>query len=164
MNNFNGRVNIIQPPNTNSLFNLYDRIPAKQCTTYRNPTEGIFDKTPLIDSYFSKENIENIQQGIIRGVYDRSNGQYHIGNQDCDSLKIIMRSVYLQNSVNLPTQIPEQIKALNNMVLNYCINQVYGEVQGYMKYLYDASTLYTPIEPPVLSYTNDKQLEWKGWF
>ena len=58
----------------------------------------------------------------------------------------------------------EQVKELNQMVLNYCINQVYGEVQGYMKYLYDASTLYTPMEHPVLSYTNDKQLEWKGWF
>lgn len=43
--NFNGRVNIIQP-NTQSQFSLYDRIPAKQCTTYRNATEGIFEETP----------------------------------------------------------------------------------------------------------------------
>lgn len=164
MNNFNGRVNIIQPPNTNQLFQMYDRIPAKQCTTYRNATAGVFEPTPLIDQFFSKENIETIQSGIIRGVYERSNGRYQIGAQDCNSLKIIMRSVYLQNSVNISTQIPEQIAALNKMVLDYSINQVYGEVQGYMKYLYDASTLYTPMEHPVLSYTNDKQLEWKGWF
>ena len=164
MNNFNGRVNIIQPPKTSQLFNMYDRIPAKQCTSYHNSTAGIFDESPLIKAYFSKENIENIQRSIIIGVYEKSNGQYQIGTQDCESLKIIMRSVYLQNSVNLPNNIPEQIKSLNNIVLNYCINSIYGEVQGYMKYLYDASTLYTPMEHPVLSYTNDKQLEWKKWF
>jgi len=164
MNNFNGRVNIIQPPKTSQLFNMYDRIPAKQCTSYHNSTTGIFDESPLIKAYFSKENIENIQRSIIIGVYEKSNGQYQIGTQDCESLKIIMRSVYLQNSVNLPNNIPEQIKSLNNIVLNYCINSIYGEVQGYMKYLYDASTLYTPMEHPVLSYTNDKQLEWKKWF
>lgn len=163
MNNFNGRVNIIQP-NTQNQFSLYDRIPAKQCTTYRNPTTGIFENTPLIQEFFSKQNIDKIQKGIQMGVYQMSNGQYKIGLQDCDALKIIMRSIYLQNSVNIPTDIPQQINALNQLVLKYCVKQVYEEAKGYLKYLYDASTMYTPMEHPVLSYTNDKQLEFNGWF
>lgn len=162
-NNFNGRVNIIQP-NTQNQFALYDRIPAKQCTTYRNATEGIFDSSPLIDAYFSKENIERIQYGIRMGVYRMSNGQYQIGPQDCDALKIIMRSIYLQNSVNIPTDIDKQVNALNQLVLQYTVKQVYEEAKGYLKYLYDASTMYTPMEHPVLSSTNDKQLEFKTWF
>jgi hypothetical protein len=93
-----------------------------------------------------------------------SNGQYQIGPQDCDALKIIMRSIYLQNSVNLPTDIDKQVAALNQLVLQYTVKQVYEEAKGYLKYLYDASTLYTPMEHPVLSYTNDKQLEFKKWF
>jgi hypothetical protein len=162
-NNFNGRVNILQP-NTQGQFALYDRIPAKQCTTYRNATEGIFEETPLIQSFFSKQNIDRLQQGIRSGVYRMSNGQYEIGPQDCDALKIIMRSIYLQNSVNVPTGIENQVNALNQLVLQYTVKQVYEEAKGYLKYLYDASTMYTPMEHPVLSYTNDKQLEFKEWF
>jgi len=162
-NNFNGRVNIIQP-NTKNQFLMYDRIPAKQCVTYRNPTAGIFENTPLIQQFFSKQNIDRIQQGIQMGVYKMSNGQYKIGPQDCDALKIIMRSIYLQNSVNIPTDIDQQINALNQLVLKYAVKQVYEEAKGYLKYLYDASTMYTPMEHPVLSYTNDKQLEFNGWF
>lgn len=162
-NNFNGRVNILQP-NTQGQFSLYDRIPAKQCTTYRNATEGIFEETPLIKEFFSKQNIERLQQGIRSGVYRMSNGQYKIGPQDCDALKIIMRSIYLQNSVNVPTGIDNQVNALNQLVLQYTVKQVYEEAKGYLKYLYDASTMYTPMEHPVLSYTNDKQLEFKEWF
>jgi hypothetical protein len=46
----------------------------------------------------------------------------------------------------------------------YAIPQVYGEAKAYMKYQLDASTLVVPMERPVLSKTNDKQLEFKGWF
>ena len=163
MNNFNGRVNIIQP-NTRNQFALYDKIPAKQCSTYQNATEGIFEETPLIKEFFSKQNIDKIQNGIRMGVYRMSNGQYKIGPQDCDALKIIMRSIYLQNSVNIPTDIDNQVNALNQLVLQYTVKQVYEEAKSYLKYLYDASTMYTPMEHPVISYTNDKQLEFNRWF
>ena len=75
-----------------------------------------------------------------------------------------MRSIYLQYSSNLPTNINHQIAALNKMVLNYCIPQVFSEAQGYMKYLSDASSMYTPMEPPVLAKENDKQLFLKSFF
>ncbi len=163
MNQFNGRVNILQP-NTNTLFNMRDKIPAKQITSYRNPTVGIFDETPLISEYFSKNNIQKIQNGIMQGVYTKSNNKFKIGYQDEDTLKIIMRSIYLQYSVNRPTEIQEQIKCLNNMVLDYCVEQVYNDAKTYIQYLYDASTLVVPMTHPVLSYSDDKQLEFKGWF
>ena len=159
----NGRVDI-KSPNTCDLFNMYDKIPAHQCTTYRNALEGQWDTSSLSDAYFSKENIQHLQNKIRQGVYEESNGQYKIAEQDCDTLKIIMRSIYLQYSSNLPTNINEQIAALNKMVLNYCIPQVFSEAQGYMKYLSDASSMFTPMEPPVLAKENDKQLFLKSFF
>jgi hypothetical protein len=75
-----------------------------------------------------------------------------------------MRSVYLQNSVNQPNNITEQIVELNKIVLNYCIQQVYSEAQGYMKYLDDASTLVVPIAHPVMASNTDRELEFKTWF
>jgi hypothetical protein len=159
----NGRVNI-KTPNTSALFEMYDKIPANQCVTYRNATEGLWNETPLSQAYFSKQNIQILQNGIRAGIYERSNGQYLIGPQDCDSLKIIMRSVFLQHSANQPNNIPQQIAELNKIVLNYCIQQIYSEAQGYMKYVDDVSTLVVPISHPVQSSNNDKTLEFKSWF
>jgi len=163
MSYLNGRVNI-KTPNTSNLFAMYDKIPANQCTTYRNPTEGLWDNTDLSNAFFSKENINIIQNGIRAGVYHKSKGQYTIGPQDCDSLKIIMRSIFLQYSANFKNDVIEQVKQLNQMVLNYCIQQVYGEAQGYMKYINDVSTLAVPIAHPVMASNTDRELEWKGWF
>lgn len=159
----NGRVNI-KSPDTSALFKMYDKIPANQCVTFRNPTEGLWNATPLSQAFFSQENIQIIQNGIRSGVYKRSNGQYVIGDQDCDSIKIIMRSVFLQYSANKSSSIPQQIIELNNIVLNYCIQQVYSEAQGYMKYIDDVSTLAVPIAHPVQASNNDRQLELKSWF
>jgi hypothetical protein len=159
----NGRIDI-QSPDTRSLFNMYDKIPAHQCSTYRNPLEGQWDDSALSNAYFSKENIQIIQNGIRAGVYKQSNNQYVVAPQDCDSLKIVMRSIYLQYSANLPGNISSQIEALNQMVLNFCIQQVYGEAKGYMKYLSDASNMYVPIAHPVLAKDDDKELVLKPWF
>ena len=159
----NGRVDI-KSPNTSSLFELYDKIPAHQCSTFRNPTEGLWSETQLSSTFFSQQNIQILQNGIRAGVYKRSNGQYTIGPQDCDSLKIVMRSVFLQNAANKLTDISKQVNELNKIVLNYCVQQVYSEAQGYMKYIQDVSTLAVPIAHPILAKNNDKELEFKGWF
>jgi hypothetical protein len=159
----NGRVDI-KTPSTSKLFQMYDKIPANQCTTFRSATEGLWDDTILSQVYFSQQNIQIIQNGIRAGVYNRSNGQYVIGPQDCDSLKIIMRSVFLQYAANQPNNITQQVEELNKIVLEYCIQQVYSEAQGYITYVNDASTLVVPIERPVMTSNNDRQLELKSWF
>jgi hypothetical protein len=143
---------------------MYDKIPANQCVTFRNPTEGLWTSNSLSNAFFSQQNIQIIQNGIRAGIYHRSNGQYTIGPQDCDSLKIVMRSVFLQYSANQPNNITQQIAQLNKIVLEYCIQQVYSEAQGYMKYINDASTLVVPISHPVMANDNDRQLELKPWF
>jgi hypothetical protein len=163
MNYSNGRVDL-KSPNTSILFNMYDKIPANQPTTFRNPTLGLWNETQLSNCFFSKENIQIIQNGIRVGVYTKSNNQYIIGSQDYDSLKIIMRSIFLQYAANKKNNITSQIQELNKMVLNYCIESVYGEAQGYIKYLYDASTLVVPISHPVMANNSDKELVLKPWF
>ena len=155
----NGRIDIInktQAPELSKLFAMYDKIPANQCASFREPTLGQWDETPLSKSYFSKQNIEIIQNGIRSGVYNKSNGQYTIGQQDCDALKVIMRSVFLQHTTNLSSNISGQIEQLNQIVLDYCIYNVYSEAKGYMKYLYDVSTLAVPMSMPIVETQKDK--------
>jgi hypothetical protein len=167
----NGRVDILpnkpssEAPDISNLFAMYDKIPANQCTTFREPTLGQWDETTLSKAYFSQNNIQIIQNGIRAGVYKRSNGQYTVAPQDCDSLKIIMRSIYLQHSVNLDHNIQGQIEDLNKMVLDYCIHHVYSEAQGYMKYLYDVDTLAVPLATPVMVSQNDRRnYKMPSWF
>ena len=50
--NTNGRVNI-KSPDTNALFHMYDKIPANQCVTFRNYTDGIWNETQLSSAFFS---------------------------------------------------------------------------------------------------------------
>jgi len=164
----NGRVNIMssaEAPDISKLFAMYDKIPANQCATFREPTLGQWDETNLSKAYFSKENIQIVQNGIRSGVYEKSNGQYLVAPQDCDTLKIIMRSVYLQHAANQPTNISGQIEQLNQIVLDYCIYHVFSEAQSYMKYLHDVSTLAVPISTPVVERQKDKyDYKMPNWF
>ena len=163
MTQTNGRVNILYP-RIEDQFQFYDKIPVNQISTFRNPTEGLWDDSILSTLFFSSHNISTVQNGIRAGVYKLSNGNFIISNQDQDTLNIIMRSVFLQNSINNPENITQQIKQLNKIVLDYCIPQIYGEVQGYKQYITDASTMYTPMAPPIMSKNNDKQLPLHEWF
>jgi len=164
----NGRIDIInktQSPDLSNLFAMYDKIPANQCATFREPTLGQWNETQLSKAYFSKENIQIIQNGIRAGVYKKSNKQYTVGPQDCDTLKIIMRSVFLQHAANQPNNIPSQIEELNKIVLDYCIFNVYGEAQSYMKYLHDVSTLAVPMATPIVETQKDKyDYKMPNWF
>jgi len=168
INHSNGRIDIInktQSPELSNLFAMYDKIPANQCATFRDPTLGQWDETMLSKAFFSKENIQIIQNGIRAGVYRKSNGNYVVGQQDCDALKIIMRSVYLQHAANQPNNIHLQIGEMNKIVLDYCVFHVYSEAQGYMKYLYDVSTLAVPLSTPIVETQKDKNnYKMPNWF
>ncbi len=71
--NANGRVNILNQP-TGGVFNLYDRIPVEQMTSYREALTGNFENNLLSRAFFSAKNITALQYQIINGVAKSSNG------------------------------------------------------------------------------------------
>jgi hypothetical protein len=109
---------------------------------------GILDSTPLSCAYFSKDNIKLVNNMIRYAVYTKSNNKYIIGDQSAIDLEIIMRSVYLQNSRNLPFKIKDQIKELDNIVVNIALPRVISSIEQYYGYLYQIETLPIPIELP----------------
>jgi len=162
--NANGRVNLIQP-NTAKQFSLYDKIPIGKSTPFLNALKGQQDVTQLSLVYFSKENIQIVHNAIRSGVHQKSRGRFTIGNQNIDTLKIIMRSIYLQNAVNDTCKITEQIQALNKMVADFSIPQILGEVESYVKYKVDVSTLAVPLaRPAYMSTAGSNTLELKPFF
>ncbi len=160
---FNGRVNI-GGHNPFDRFKLYDKIANDdKSTAYRSAMTGNWQDTNLSDTFFSAQNIDTLQQGMINGVSKLSNGRFNIGKQDQDTLKIIMRSIFLQNAKNNGTDVTSQVNELNKLVLDYCVPQIYGEAQGYIQYKNDVTNLAVPMDRPVSTYTNNT-LEHKKWF
>jgi hypothetical protein len=158
----NGRVNILGF-NPFARFQMHDKISTQRDTSYRAALTGNWQDTPLSCAFFSAGNVRILQNGIKAGVHKKSNGRFQIADQDEDTLKIIMRSVFLQHATNQPTNITGQISALNKIVLDYSVPQVLSEAQSYVKYKNDVSTLVVPIQRPVSTYSS-QTLEFKKWF
>ncbi len=160
--NNNGRIQIDRSQNGTPFF-IQDLIPKNEKTNYFNATQHMMNPTLLSDAYFSKENIEIIQNAIRSEIYKKTDQKYIIDKQDYDQIKIIMRSIYLQYSLHKSTNIKEQIQQLNNLVLEYCIPKVYGELISYLKYKEDISTLPVPQNNPIY-LAPDKTIELKHFF
>jgi|TARA_E500000331_G_scaffold148766_1_gene144786 lantibiotic modifying enzyme len=156
----NGRVPITDESQLKP-FQLYDKIPTKS-EDYVEAMNGNFYDTILSKAFFSSENQDIIQNGIRAGVYKASKNQYIIAKQNTDSLKTIMRSVFLQHATNLPTDIPGQIEALNKIVIEYSVKDCYSEAQSYMQYRHDLTTLVVPIDRPAQNDRDYKHLEYKN--
>jgi len=141
---------------------MQEKIAVKnKSTEYRDALNGIFEETTLSKVYFSSENIQIIQNGLRAGVYNMSEKKYVVAPQNIDTLKIIMRSNYLQFADHGNEDIKSEVTKLNKLVLEYAIPNVFNEVEGYIKYCQDQSTLVTPMELPQQSDREFKQLEMK---
>ena len=157
--NCNGRVNIIEP-DINVKFSMMDKNNINENYSYDNALSGIWQNSKLSNLFFSAQNMNLLQNEMKVGVYNLSNKQYVIGKQDPDNLKIIMRTIFIEKSKNQPNNITEQIRELNQFVLDYSVPQIYNELVGYYKYKRDISTLSNPLPPPMLSKST-KQLDLK---
>lgn len=160
----NGRIDIMDV-NKRNQFDLFDKIHVDDKSSFRDAMVGNWTDSLLSKAFFSAENIQIIQNGLRAGVYDKTNQRHIIGKQNVDTIKIVMRSIFLQHSANMPTQITEQIQALNNLALDYLIPNACGELEGYLNYKRDVSNLATPIDLPIKASTdNKKTLELNRWF
>ena len=166
MERYNGRINITELPNSDVRFKMYEKIAIKnKSTPYRDSVAGILEDNLLSRVFFSKENIQIIQNGLRAGVFEMSKDkQIVIPPQNMDNLKIIMRSIYLQYAEHRhDISVTRQVEILNKIVLDYVIPTLFNETIGYLKYIQDQSTLVQPLELPSLIDRDYKQLELKKW-
>jgi hypothetical protein len=161
---YNGRVNIVEAPSPEVQFKMQERIAVKNKTSeYRDALAGDIESNMLSTVYFSAENIQIVQNGLRAGVYKMSGDKYIIAPQNIDTLKVIMRSIFLQYAEYDMNNIKKEVTRLNKLVLDYAVSSVYNEAVGYMKYCEDQSTLVVPLELPRQSDREYKQLELKQW-
>jgi hypothetical protein len=110
--------------------------------------KGVQEITPLSFYFFSQKNIQNIQNLLRKSIYDISEKKYIIDNQDEDELLIIMRSIFLEYAINQSQNITNQIRCLNNRVVEIISPQVFSAVDLYHQYLKDAFQPYKTMDRP----------------
>jgi hypothetical protein len=164
LDKYNGRVNIAEPQDPTAKFRMHEKIAIKnKASNYFDALTGSLEWNVLAQVFFSAQNMQIIQNGIRAGVYKMSEGNINVPPQNADTLKIIMRSTYLQHAEHSPNNIKKQVEQLNTIVLDYAVPSVYNEAVGYMKYTQDQSTLAVPMDRPFNIDRQFKQLELKEW-
>jgi hypothetical protein len=164
---YNGRINILDDSDPTIRFQMAEKIATRnRATEYRQPLEGILEDNVLSQVYFSEGNIQILQNGLRAGVYYMSGDQkLVIPPQNVDNLKVIMRSIFLQyGQFKEQLTITQQVERLNEIVLDYAVQNVYNEAIGYLKYCQDQSSLAMPMARPQPTDRDHKHLEIKQWF
>lgn len=106
-------------------------------------------KTKLSLVYFSKANMDRVQDMIRYNVWLRSDKQFIIGRQSNIELSLVMRAMYLQHSKNMDCKIAEQVQELDDMVVNFCVPKIINEIIQYNGYLRQLEYLPIPEDRPV---------------
>lgn len=122
----------------------------KEQRAYANAGEeairSIHSKNELSDVFFSRANIDAVQEGIRYQVYKKSCGSHVIDKQSETDLLIVMRAIYLQYGNHRPYKLLDQVKQLNQVVIDYCVPKILEEIKLYLYYRKDISALPVPME------------------
>lgn len=149
----NGRIIFDNTPGTS--YHMFEN--ASTPYSFQHSVNSIQGKTNVSNVFFSPKNIENIHNGIINNVSQKTG--FKIAKQNETELQIIMRSIFLQYGKNNPCQIAEQVEELNRKVLDYAINRIITEISQYLEYKDTVNKLPLPLtHPQNLSNAGKKSL------
>jgi hypothetical protein len=142
---FNGRVDMTMDVTNLTSYKLFTE--NKSIGDFeKSAIKNIHSENELSSMFFSSQNIEILHEGIRYSVYKKSDNKYVIGKQSEHDLMIIMRSIYLQYSQNLPYNIIQQTRNLNSKVLDYTVPSVLRELEQFINYKHDISSLPVPLQ------------------
>jgi hypothetical protein len=108
-------------------------------------------ETPLNTLFFSEFNQNLLQRGI-RQAFKNKTG-IAIDRQNPDDLYGIMRVVFINNSGDHYSRVNEQVRSMNERVIETAIGQIQTGVSQYMAYVQDIDTISTPIDLPTNTST-----------
>jgi len=110
---------------------------------------GNWEQNTLSQTFFSPQNMKVLQNAIRKAVYERSGDKkYIIDDQSVDELKMVMRGIFYQYARNLDTNIPDQVKDLNNKVIDWSAPHILSAVDHYNYYINDISHMPVPMQQP----------------
>jgi Fe-S cluster assembly ATPase SufC len=114
-------------------------------------------ETPLNTLFFSDFNKNLLQRGIRQSFKNKTG--IAIDYQNPDDLYGIMRMVFINNAGDHFTQVNEQVKAMNEMVINSALSQIQTGVSQYIAYAEDIDTTRTLMDRPANTSTVGKKID-----
>ena len=113
-------------------------------------------ETPLNILFFSEFNQNLLQRGI-RQAFKNKTG-ISIDRQNPSDLYSLMRVVFINNSGDHYSRAIEQVKYMNERVIDAAIDQIQTGVAQYMAYAQDIDTISVPIDLPVNTSTTGNKI------
>ena len=116
----------------------------------------------LSKHFFSKCNLDHLQQLIIDNIYILSNQKYKIGRQSDKELLIIMRHIYLNEADNNNTNIIQQVNILNNSIIHKILPSLLSNITQHQHYLNTVKNPLPVISHPVNVNTSNTKISLEG--
>lgn len=110
------------------------------------------------EAYFSLENMDIIQNMIIKEVFLRSNETLRINKIKSETLIQVMNNIWTNFCRFLPYDYREQIRELDKKVMEYLVPLLLKESEFYKNYLRDSDRTNLPqLERPIMITKGRKQ-------
>jgi hypothetical protein len=130
--------------------NIYDT--EKTCNNDNNYADL------MREAFFSSENIDIIQNLIIKNVYYQSNETLRVNKIKFETLIQVMNHMWTNFCRFLPYNLKEQIRDLDKKVSEYIVPLLLKESQFYFNYLRDSNpTKLQQLERPIMIIKGRKQ-------
>ncbi len=111
--------------------------------------------TPLNTLFFSEFNMNTLQRAI-RSEFRNKTG-VAIDYQNKNDLYAIMRVAFINNSGDHNTNVQEQVRFINGIVIKTALGQIQSGVSQYMGYIHDIDTPTRVNDLPVNTSTYGKK-------
>ncbi len=120
----------------------------RHITTKGADSDDVYDEISKI--FYSKENMNRIQKLIKKKIFDKTNGQFRLDDdQDESDLLVAMRAVFLEHCRFLPFKLIHQVKELNRRTVEYCIPDMITEIKQRYAYIKEINEPIKPIPRPI---------------
>jgi hypothetical protein len=127
--------------------------------TYQTCNNDLNNYAELMrEAFFSAENMDIIQNTLIKTVFYKSEEKIRINKIKNETLIHTMNSIWTNFCRFLPYDLKEQIEELDDKVVEYLTPLLLKEYQFYMNYLRDSDrTSLPPLERPIVITKGRKQ-------
>ncbi len=123
---------------------------ATEDSIQKTMLKSIQTPTPLGELFFSRANINRIQEKIKYEVFVRTNGKYKLEvDQNESDLLIVMRDVYITDAMNNPYKVVHQVKILNHRVIEKIAPDMISMIKQDDEYIKQLDRPIDPIPLPV---------------
>lgn len=112
--------------------------------------ENVFYDDPVGKLFFSSKNVSRLQKQIRDAIYEKTNHQYKLeDDQASTDLIIAMRGVYMEQGAYQSENIVRQVKQLNKKLVDYVLPDMITNIKQFYAYQKDINEPIKPIDRPM---------------